>query len=173
MTISTYPSPSHYPSPSPSNLSKRSTPSTRSTRSTGSTPSKQSKQSKHSLHCRQNDKLNVFVSPDNGFVVFIFHKTPIAIMKVTETLDGEIAASIKLQTGGFKTLSTLLALNKILQGTRFTILQDVSNIRQWYLCYDEVGVEFTEEMKVGIHFDEILQVFENFQDKKIIDMGCF
>ena len=67
-------------------------------------------------------------------------------------------AKIILKTGGYKTLSTFQAINKILEGTKYTIVRNFHNKNQWYLCENNFAVLFHENMEFLLEINQALNL---------------
>ena len=120
------------------------------------------------LHPKQKHQFNSFFNVLYGIIVCCFHKTNVAIIKPYKTNY----ACIKLNSGGFKTISTLLVLNKILQGTRYSVVHDETDLTIWYVASTNgKGVPFHNGMEICICPSEIERIIVNLEkEKKMVEV---
>jgi len=67
-------------------------------------------------------------------------------------------ARIIIKTGEYKTLSTFQAINKILEGTKYSIVRNFYDKNQWYLCENNFAILFNDNMEILLGIDEALNL---------------
>lgn len=70
-------------------------------------------------------------------------------------------AIMMLNSGGFRTMGTLLSLTQILQGSNLTVLTLASSFKSWLLCENGIGEIFVDGMTRKISVEQALKIINS------------